>query len=58
MKAYVCDRCGKVMILEPPCFPPKDVYVLSGNDETLCLDLCEECAKNLTVALRKEIGEE
>ena len=58
MKAYVCDRCGKIMILDDPYYPPKGSYRLSGDDKDLCLDFCENCAKDITSALRREVGEE
>ena len=59
MKAIVCDCCGNVTLLEHPFHHPGDTYQLSGGkNEDLWLDLCEECAKNLTKAIRKGVGED
>lgn len=60
MKAIVCDKCGKVTLLEDE-FPyryPSSVYRLvceSGKAKEL--DLCEDCADGIIEALRRRDGE-
>ncbi len=58
MKAIVCDCCGKVMLLEGGFRLPATVYTLSKRGRESDLDLCEECAENLTKAIRKGVGED
>jgi hypothetical protein len=55
MRAIVCDCCGKVELLDEtgPCVVMTS-YRLLGPDESLCIDLCEECAKDIVKATRKE----
>jgi hypothetical protein len=58
MKAIVCDCCGKVMLLESQFRWPETVYTLSKGGSESDLDLCKECAENLTKAIRKGVGED
>lgn len=56
MKAIVCDKCGKVNLLEderPYLMSPAGVYRLLGDKDWLSLDLCEECAYELMEAVRR-----
>lgn len=55
MKAYVCDKCGKVILLEDerPYMMPSGVYQLIGDTDKMHLDLCEECANELVEAVRR-----
>lgn len=55
MKAYVCDKCGKVILLEDerPYMVPIGVYQLIGDTDKMHLDLCEECANELVEAVRR-----
>ena len=58
MKAIVCDCCGKVTLLDSPFHWPESVYTLSKGSSEADLDLCEDCADNLTKAIRKGVGED
>ena len=56
MKAIVCDKCGKVVLLEdekPYMCNPIGVYTLykGGSDEVI--ELCEECGNDLISEVRK-----
>lgn len=56
MKAIVCDKCGKVMLLEderPYLVSPAGVYRLIGERDCHSLDLCEDCACELIEAVRR-----
>ena len=54
MKAIVCDKCGKVNLLEDekPYMYPSGVYRLIGDRDDTVLDLCENCANELVEAVR------
>ena len=54
MKAIVCDKCGKVNLLEDekPYMDPSGVYRLIGDRDDTVLDLCENCANELVEAVR------
>lgn len=54
MRAIVCDRCGKVMLLPDGICWPGESYILTGPKKELNLDLCEKCAEDLVKATRKE----
>lgn len=55
MKAIVCDKCGKVVLLEDngPYMYPSGVYRLVNDErKEKTLDLCEDCAGELVEAVR------
>lgn len=55
MKAIVCDKCGKVALLEDdkPYMYPTGVYrLVSDGCKAKDLDLCEDCAGELVEAVR------
>lgn len=56
MKAIVCDKCGKVVLLEDE-FPyryPSGIYrLVHDGGEAKELDLCETCTNELVDALRR-----
>lgn len=59
MKAIVCDKCGKVVLLEDkyPLGKEEGIHCLIlTNDMTResKLDLCQECAEELMAAVRRE----
>lgn len=57
MKAIVCDKCGKVTLLEDDIYPyGKDngLYYLVSDTNSTKLDLCAECAEELLTLVRKE----
>ena len=60
MKAIVCDRCGKVTLLEDE-FPyryPSGVYrLVHDTGKAKEIDLCEDCADGLIEVLRRMDGE-
>jgi hypothetical protein len=57
MRAIVCDRCGKVVLLSDDdrvyAVPNGIVRLLSS--EIGDVDLCVECAKELKTALQKNL---
>lgn len=53
MRAIVCDRCGKVMLLPDDRLWTDEGYTLRGMKKELNLDLCEECAEELVKATRE-----
>lgn len=58
MKAIVCDKCGKVVLLEDkyPLGKAEGIHCLTLNndyDRESKLDLCQECAEELMAAVRK-----
>ena len=60
MKAIVCDKCGKVTLLEDdrPYMYPAGVYrLVSDRGGSKEIDLCEDCAGNLVELLRRMDGE-
>jgi Fe2+ or Zn2+ uptake regulation protein len=61
MKAFVCDKCGKVILLEDDkAYYAKSngVYHLVSDKMEHCeIDLCEDCAKELMSAVRNMKGE-
>ena len=56
MKAIVCDKCGKVTLLEDhkPYVSPSGVYRLVGDSGIYEqeFDLCEDCVGDLRKGLR------
>lgn len=60
MKAYVCDKCGKVVLIEDfPGIRPEGINYMSGSGlPEGGLDLCDECVTELLEAVRtvKEEG--
>ena len=61
MKAIVCDKCGKVVLIpdKEPAFGTKTgLYrLVSMNDGNVIVDLCEECKKELMDAVRRNVDE-
>lgn len=58
MKAIVCDKCGKVVLLadEYPLGKAEGIHCLTlTNDYSResKLDLCQECAEELVAAVRR-----
>jgi len=55
MNAIVCDKCGKVSLLEDgvPCLRPSGVYRLISDKDNSVIDLCECCANELVDAVRR-----
>ena len=57
MKAIVCDKCGKVILLEENRYEystNSGVYHLIGGAKIgRELDLCESCAEELMAAVRE-----
>lgn len=61
-RAIVCDKCGKVTLLDDKdgfkFHTHTNMYHLIGDcKDAMELDLCEDCAKELLEAVRKS-GEE
>lgn len=59
MRAIVCDKCGKTMLLEdntPYSYSPVGAYRLVNDKDNVTLDLCEGCANELLEAVRKMKG--
>lgn len=62
MKAFVCDKCGKVILLEDSkayYAKANGIYHLVSDDH-IEIDLCEDCVQELLCAVRgmKEGAEE
>ena len=57
MKAIVCDKCGKVILLEddkPYWVAPAGVFVLQKDAHPhVKMDLCEDCVDELMEAVRR-----
>lgn len=55
MKAIVCDKCGKVTLLEDemPYMYPSGVYRLFSDKDNSVLDICEDCKNELLEAVRR-----
>lgn len=55
MKAIVCDKCGKVVLLEGDSFRyPDEINVLYIQDKGQQIDMCNECTNELLEGIRKE----
>lgn len=57
MKAIVCDKCGKVVLLPDRVNTCADVGFHQLYSDTLAcskLDLCEECAEELMKAVHEK----
>lgn len=57
MKAIVCDKCGKVVLLEdnvPIFYAPIGIYRLESQKDGTMLELCEDCGNELISAVRKQ----
>ncbi len=53
MKATVCDKCGKVILLpDDPMCCSDGVNSLYVRSRKLNIDLCDECIDELIVAVR------
>jgi hypothetical protein len=61
MKAIVCDKCGKVVLIPdngPAFCTETGIYrLVSMNDGNGIVDLCEECKKELMDAVRRNVDE-
>lgn len=58
MKAIVCDKCGKVILIPEDSGiydPETGVYCLINSKDKRNLDLCEECAEELMALVRKDL---
>ena len=58
MKAIVCDKCGKVLLLEDigPLSREKKavgIYTLLDEDYGVKVELCKECGDDLVAAVRE-----
>ena len=56
MHAIVCDKCGKVILLEEDrvrglCIPD-DVFILRNDRRDTRIELCEDCGNELVAAVR------
>lgn len=60
MRAYICDKCGKAVLLEDNTSPyecANGIYHLVSNFKgEYELDLCEDCVKELMSAIREMKG--
>lgn len=57
MKAFVCDKCGKVCLLDDDkAYYAKEngIYRLVSTHDRVEIDLCEECVSELMAVVRKE----
>ena len=58
MKAIVCDKCGKVILLEDGRYEygtgSGAFHLIGGKFADSLLDLCEDCVEELMTAVRKE----
>ena len=55
MRAVICDKCGKVMLLADKEFYPEPGYhLISSGAGRVDLDLCDECADELIAAVRDQ----
>ena len=56
MKAIVCDKCGKVILLEEDrsrcTYIPDDVFILRNDRRDMRIELCEACGNELIAAVR------
>lgn len=56
MKAMVCDKCGKVVLLpDNPGICPDGISTLYMSHKQQEIDLCDECVDELVQALRKGV---
>lgn len=55
MKAIVCDKCGKVVLMEDDglttCTEGINILQMLGKRQTI--ELCDECTDELVAAVRK-----
>lgn len=61
MKAIVCDKCGKTVLLPDvnvTCCEENGIYHMYSNCGTLHFDLCEDCANDLMAAVRERRASE
>lgn len=56
MKGIVCDKCGKIVLLEDkkPYEYPCGIYRLIGDSDNIVLDICEDCSKEFFELLRNK----
>ena len=57
MKAIVCDKCGKVILLADGerYYHQKAIVKLINTATQEEMDLCDECAEELKAAVRKSL---
>ena len=56
MKAIVCDKCGKVMLLADDalyCRPTGAYRLVKDTGDYSVVDLCEDCANEIVDAVRR-----
>ena len=56
MRAIVCDKCGKVVLLEddrPYLYSPAGVYRLLHERSGIEIELCEDCGNELIAEVRR-----
>ena len=54
MKAIICDKCGKVILLsDDPMCCADGINKLYVTSKKLDIDLCDECMDELVAAVRK-----
>ena len=61
MKAIVCDKCGKVVLLEedvPYAFIPVGMYRLINDKGNEKFELCQECGDEMLAYVRMTRGGE
>ena len=58
MRAILCDKCGKTMLMEDRPFSmlPRGFHRLINDKDDTSLDLCEDCANELLAAVREVKG--
>ena len=56
MKAMVCDKCGKVILLADDNFVHVGINTLYMRRQNREIDLCDDCVEELEAAVRKENG--
>ena len=54
MKAIVCDKCGRVILLSDDEFFPDGINRLEMLSKRQSIDLCDECTEELMAAVLKE----
>ena len=54
MKAIVCDKCGKVVLMSDDelAICPEGINILQMLGKRQTIDLCDECTDELVAAIR------
>ena len=61
MKAIICDKCGKPVLLPDDnvtCCKENGIYHLYSDCGRLQLELCEDCSNDLMAAVRERRASE